>query len=63
MEQKVFSFKLPGYGSLYHKHDIQEQAQIALHVEDFCVGPVAARQFWHDERSHIEIDRGPCEYF
>lgn len=58
MERKIFDFHFPAYGSLYHKKDLDGEAQIPL-VEDFCIGPVSARQFWHGERSRTEIDRGP----
>lgn len=59
MERKIFDFHFPAYGSLYHKKDLDGETQIPL-VEDFCIGPVSARQFWHGERSRTEIDRGPC---
>lgn len=61
IEERIFSFKFPGYGCLYHKHDVEEKRQLSLQVGDFCVGPVATRQFWHDERGEMELDRGPCE--
>ncbi|KAE8377771.1 kinase-like protein [Aspergillus bertholletiae] len=59
MEQQMFSFRFPAYGSLYHKRDIEGETQIPIEVEDFCIGPVAARQFWHGERGQMDIDRGP----
>ncbi|KAI1831019.1 hypothetical protein DTO006G1_7914 [Penicillium roqueforti] len=58
MERKIFDFHFPAYGSLYHKKDLDGETQIPI-VEDFCIGPVSARQFWHGERSKLEIDRGP----
>lgn len=61
IEQKIFSFRLPGYGSLYYKHDIEGEPQLDIQTEDFCIGPVARRQFWHGERQHMKLDRGPCE--
>lgn len=62
IEQKLFLFQLPGYGSLYHKHDIEGEPRLDIPVEgDFCIGPVAKRQFWHGERLHMKVDRGPCE--
>ncbi|PYH72717.1 mitochondria protein Fmp29 [Aspergillus vadensis CBS 113365] len=27
-------------------------------LQDFCIGPIAARQFWHGDRSNTKIDRG-----
>ncbi|KAF7589600.1 hypothetical protein BBP40_004060 [Aspergillus hancockii] len=59
IEQKLFSFRFPGYGSLYHARDIEGQTRIPIGVEDFCIGPVAARQFWHGERCQMDLDRGP----
>ncbi|GAB1197527.1 hypothetical protein APSETT444_006823 [Aspergillus pseudonomiae] len=58
MERKIFDFRFPAYGSLYHKKDLDGETQIPI-VEDFVVGPVSTRQFWHGERSKTEIDRGP----
>ncbi|KAK1144326.1 hypothetical protein N8T08_005478 [Aspergillus melleus] len=57
-ERKSFDFNFPAYGSLYHKKDIGKESQIQVE-QDFCIGPVCARQFWHGERSKLEIDRGP----
>ncbi|CAG8018510.1 unnamed protein product [Penicillium salamii] len=48
----------PAYGSLYHKKDLDGESRISI-VEDFCIGPVSARQFWHGERSNMKIDCGP----
>ena len=62
IEQKILSAHLPGYGSLYHKHDIEGVSRIDMQVDDFCIGPVAKRQFWHGERLHMKLDRGPCEF-
>lgn len=62
IEQMIFSIRLPGYGSLYHRHDIGDEPQLDIQIGDFCIGPVARRQFWHDERRHMKLDRGPCEF-
>lgn len=59
MERKIFDFRFPAYGSLYHKKDLDWKHQIPI-VEDFVIGPVSSREFWHGERSKTEIDRGPC---
>ncbi|PWY86556.1 hypothetical protein BO94DRAFT_557014 [Aspergillus sclerotioniger CBS 115572] len=59
MEQRTFTYSFPGYGSLYHQKDIKGEEQIPIPVEDFCIGPVAARQFWHGDRNKTKIDRGP----
>lgn len=59
MERKIFDFHFPAYGCLYHKKDLGMENYIPI-VDDFCIGPVSARQFWYGERSKTEIDRGPC---
>lgn len=59
-EKKLFSFQFPGFGSLYHSHDIQGDPHIPLQVQGYCIGPVAKRLFWHGERGQMNIDRGPC---
>ena len=59
IERKIFDFHFPAYGSLYYKKDLDGETQIPI-VENFVIGPVSARQFWHGERSKTEIDRGPC---
>ncbi|KAE8151707.1 kinase-like domain-containing protein [Aspergillus avenaceus] len=58
MERKVFDFHFPAHGNLYHKKDLYGEIQIPV-VDDFVVGPVSTRQFWHGERNRTEIDRGP----
>ncbi|KAJ5585478.1 kinase-like domain-containing protein, partial [Penicillium hispanicum] len=58
IEKKIFDFRFPAYGSLYYKKDLGRETQIPI-VDDFCIGPVSARQFWHSERSKTEIDHGP----
>ncbi|GLA56039.1 hypothetical protein AnigIFM63604_004097, partial [Aspergillus niger] len=59
IEHRTFTHSFPGYGSLYRGKDIKGEVQIPTSVEDFCIGPVAARQFWHGDRNEINIDRGP----
>ena len=60
IERNIFAFQFPASGSLYHKKDLRGETQVPI-VEDFCVGPVSARQFWHGVRSKTEIDCGPCK--
>lgn len=61
MERKIFDLYFPAYGSLYYKKDLDGGTQVPI-VENFVIGPVSARQFWHGERSKTEIDRGPCMF-
>ncbi|KAL4808109.1 kinase-like domain-containing protein [Aspergillus unguis] len=58
MERRIFDFQFPAFGSLYYKKDLDGETQVPI-VDDFVIGPVSARQFWHGERSRTEIDRGP----
>ncbi|KAJ5589614.1 hypothetical protein N7537_012292 [Penicillium hordei] len=46
IERKIFDFHFPTYGSLYHKKDLNGETQVPI-VEDFYIGPMSARQFWH----------------
>lgn len=52
MERKIFDFQFPAYRSLYHKKGLDGETQIPV-VEDFCIGPVSARQFlaWRTEQN------------
>ncbi|OAL65448.1 phosphotransferase [Trichophyton rubrum] len=61
IEKKIFNFKFPAYGSLYHGHDIPKESRVDFEVDggDFCIGPICKRQFWHGERADMELDRGP----
>lgn len=61
MERKIFNFHFHAYGCLYYKNDLDGEPQIPI-MENFVIGPVSARQFWHGERSKTEIDRGPCRF-
>lgn len=45
MESKIFSFEFPGFGSLYHSHDISDQTSIPLDEQGYCVGPMAKREY------------------
>lgn len=60
-ENKIFSYKFPAYGNLYYKADIAEATRINFPVDRLCVGPIAKREFWVDERERMELDRGPCK--
>lgn len=61
VEQKISSYNFPAYGSIYYKDDITDSPQSGLMAEQFCIGPICKRQFWHGEREQIRVDRGPCK--
>ena len=69
IEARLFSFRFPKHGSLYYKKDLDEKfcedspnvANEGNPVADrFCIGPVATRSFWTEERRQMNLDRGPC---
>ncbi|KAF9475595.1 hypothetical protein BDN70DRAFT_914917 [Pholiota conissans] len=59
------------YGSLYYKHDLEGvqrnrilddfivDAPKGVDVSPFCIGPIARRDFWEDERASILDMTGP----
>ncbi|KAF2498771.1 kinase subdomain-containing protein [Lophium mytilinum] len=63
MEAKLFSIDIPAYGSIYHGYDLPpETARVSipsLRDCDVCVGPNVEQRWWHEERSLLDIDRGP----
>ncbi|PGH15192.1 hypothetical protein AJ79_02557 [Helicocarpus griseus UAMH5409] len=60
IEKRMFSYKFPAYGSLYYKHDAQALPHASIpHLERFCIGPLARRQFWFNEREDMSLNRGP----
>lgn len=64
METLLFSIKLPAYGSIYHKQDLDSKTQsidIAAKgdIGEFCIGPHAHYRWWYQERANLPIDRGP----
>ncbi|WEW60945.1 hypothetical protein PRK78_006433 [Emydomyces testavorans] len=60
MEEKIFSYNFPAYGSLYYANDVPESLSVPLPNEKwFCIGPISKRAFWFDERQDMDVDRGP----
>lgn len=69
IETRLFSTPFPKHGSLYYKEDLEEKFREdipsvandgSLLADRFCVGPVATRPFWTEERGQMNLDRGPC---
>ena len=69
METRLFSASFAKHGSLYYKEDLEEKFRDNnknpandgnLLADRFCVGPVATRPFWTEERREMSLDRGPC---
>lgn len=69
-EEKLFRRPLAQYGSLYFRGAVPLSLQSETLYEDeslnndqnrkWCVGPSARRTWWYDEKSEMNIDRGPC---
>lgn len=66
LEALLFSINLPASGSIYYKRDLPSgvnctEIQVSGTVDQFCIGPDAHYKWWHNERSALSIERGPCE--
>ncbi|KII91595.1 hypothetical protein PLICRDRAFT_28199 [Plicaturopsis crispa FD-325 SS-3] len=69
VEQNLLKAKFSMYGSLYYKDDVPEaQRSTTLYADGvhnasaeakFCIGPMASRAFYEDERGELDINRGP----
>ncbi|EGO01140.1 hypothetical protein SERLA73DRAFT_179210 [Serpula lacrymans var. lacrymans S7.3] len=69
IEQNFLNAKFDQYGSLYYKDDIPaSQRAPRLYAkgsrnfgseDKFCIGPIAHRNFYEDERAVLDIHRGP----
>ncbi len=69
VENRLFSARFAKYGSLYYKEDLEEifrddesqdQNDVDLLSDRFCIGPIVTRSFWTEERGQLPLDRGPC---
>jgi hypothetical protein len=61
-EKKIFSCQFPAYGSLYYTLDVAEASRVIIpELDRFCIGPIAKRQFWFDERKDMDLYRGACK--
>lgn len=66
LEALLFSINLPASGSIYYQRDLPSgvncrEIQVAGTKGSFCIGPDAHYKWWHNERSALSIERGPCE--
>ena len=72
LERRLLDLSFTHYGSLYYKNDVPASLRAPTLLEglspddglnsEFCIGPIARRDFWEAEREHMDIDRGPCEF-
>nr|POE47122.1 altered inheritance of mitochondria protein 9, mitochondrial [Quercus suber] len=63
-EAKLFAIGFPAYGSVYYDDDLpqgmgRELLQSEGIAKQLCIGPDASLKFWFEERSAIDIERGP----
>ena len=67
IEGKLFSIRLPASGSIYYVEDLDSSTErVELPGPNgtgpFCIGPATDLNLWYQERSILNIDRGPCKY-
>jgi len=70
IETKLTTAKLSKYGSIYYRNDhpdglnCEESTILATSgtkdTSRFIIGPVTQQSFWTDEKSDLDINRGPC---
>ena len=72
LHRPLLDLRFTQYGSLYYKSDIDisyasttdflETVPAGVDISPFCMGPIARRDFWEDERILMEVKRGPCAF-
>ncbi|KAL1679593.1 kinase-like domain-containing protein [Schizophyllum commune] len=75
-EQRLLNASFSQYGGLYYKKDVHpslraptlyaDRGRETPDTAEFCIGPVANRTYWEEERSSMKLDRGPwpnCEAY
>lgn len=69
-QKKWMSISFNQFGSLYYAADLDKASRCLSYTNcngvtvtdpKFAVGPSTAREFYDDERSTIEFDKGPCK--
>jgi hypothetical protein len=62
-EKQLMSLEFPACGSIYYQKYLPFEKTVPLPDQSdakFCIGPIAHCSWWHDERSLLTINRGPC---
>ena len=72
IEGRLTAAKLSKYGSIYYRNDHPDGLNIegstilatsgTKDTSRFVIGPATQQSFWADEKSDLDIDRGPCRY-
>ena len=63
-EAKLLQSPLSHYGSIYFTGFLSDE-HLTYPLDNsnrWCIGPIANRSFWHDGRSGLKINRGPCKH-
>lgn len=68
IEAKLFALKFPASGSLYYDEDLPSNmdrvpCQFENIAKSTCIGPDTSLKFWHEERSTMDVPRGPCKHY
>jgi aminoglycoside phosphotransferase (APT) family kinase protein len=68
IEKRLMGLSVPASGSLYYQRDL-EKSDSFIPIPDqttknqIVVGPSTRLEWWYRERSLLDVDRGPCEYY
>ncbi|KIJ60544.1 hypothetical protein HYDPIDRAFT_98464, partial [Hydnomerulius pinastri MD-312] len=70
-KRRLLELEFTHYGSLYYKNDVPPSLRAPTLLQgispndelnsEFCIGPIARRDFWEAERETMDIDRGPWQ--
>ncbi|KAI9040990.1 aminoglycoside phosphotransferase family protein [Aspergillus affinis] len=63
VERRFMGIRFPASGSLYHRRDLETSRHVIPVSDDIVVGPTAQHEWWYQERTSLEIDRGPWDTF
>lgn len=67
IETRFMKIEFPASGSLYFEKDLtNSEAKIPVlspssETDSIVVGPTAEYEWWFEERSRLNVDRGPCK--
>jgi hypothetical protein len=59
-ENKVFTTVFEQIGGIYYTHSLSPHERGRTLKDRWCMGPTPESSFWHGERQHLHLDRGPC---
>jgi hypothetical protein len=60
-ENKLFTTTFKQIGGIYYSNSLSPQERgCTLKDSRWCIGPTPESSFWHGERKHLQLYRGPC---